>query len=455
MDSDGTSLSAMPGVILELAVGMKLRDIMHPDDRDKGTAVLKKVFQTGEAGGYEGRYLHPDGHLTWWETHIGPVKRDNQVVEAILITTQVTERVHAEEAIRESEELFRSIYADSPIAIMRFDADGKLIDVNRACLTMWDVSKVEDSRWSSIFAPDQFSSDKAKEQLLKGEVVRGEIELGNNKAAEMGYCGGTRADTVHMYILASPLDVSEGGTPKGYIVQIQDITAIRQSERALRDFSRRLVDVQEVERRHLARERHDQIGQTLTEIRLLLEMATLESGEKTRARLHEGQAAIKYLITRVGNLSLDLRPSMLDDLGLMPSLLWHFEHYTSQAGIRVIFEHYKGQERRFPSEVETAAYPIVQEALTNVTGHARVQAARVRLVIERDMLTVQIQDQGSGFDPEVALTGGSSGLLGMRERANSLGGQLIISSEHRRGTDLVAELPLEVNSDNQLKQDAR
>lgn len=578
VDSEGTLLSVnrtMPGVLLDQAIGKKLGDLMYPDDRDKAMAVLEKVFFGGEPGAYEGRYTHPDGHLTWWETHIGPIKRDDQVVEAILITTEITERVHTQEAlrqsearwrtlvenapsliftvdrkgtvqyithtvtgrareqvigtniyehiepehrdeareaiekvfntgqsaayknrtigyhgpdswwevqigpikeddevaeavmiatdvtereqaevaIRESEELFRSIYADSPIAIMLFDASGKLIDMNQACLTMWGLSRTEDARWPGIFDPDPFSSRKAKTRLRSGELVRGEIQLDTEKAGEMGYYGGTRAGTVHLYTLASPLGMTEGGTPKGYVIQIQDITAIRQSEQSLRDFSRRLVDVQEAERLHLARELHDQIGQTLTGLRLVLEMAAMESGEKTRSRLDVAQVAIKDLMARVGDMSLNLRPSMLDDLGLLPSLLWHFEHYTSQTGIRVIFEHDRELERRFPPEIETTAYRIVQEALTNVARHSGVRTATVKLVTDSAELKVQIQDQGSGFDPRTALTGGAGGLLGMRERANAIGGKLVINSEHGRGTDLVAQLPLDGYTSNKSRQD--
>jgi len=120
---------------------------------------------------------------------------------------------------------------------------------------------------------------------------------------------------------------------------------------------------------------------------------------------------------RVRSLSLALRPTMLDDLGLLPALLWQFERYTAQTSIRVICEH-RGLDQRFPPDVETTAYRIAQEALTNVARHAGVVEVTVQLWADQEILAVQIIDHGRGFDPAITLAGGmSSGLSGMQERA--------------------------------------
>jgi signal transduction histidine kinase len=154
---------------------------------------------------------------------------------------------------------------------------------------------------------------------------------------------------------------------------------------------------------------------------------------------------------RVRDLSLDLRPSMLDDLGLVPALLWHFERYTAQTGVRVDFSH-TGLEERFPPEVETAAYRIVQEVLTNVARHAGVPEVTLRLWSEGSMVAVEMQDRGVGFDPEAALAAGTtSGLAGMHERATLLGGHLTVNSTPGEGTLVAAELPLTDRIDTQEK----
>nr|NIN99224.1 histidine kinase [Anaerolineae bacterium]NIQ82060.1 histidine kinase [Anaerolineae bacterium] len=202
------------------------------------------------------------------------------------------------------------------------------------------------------------------------------------------------------------------------------------------------VEVQEAERRYIARELHDEIGQLLTGLKLTLDMCVRSPADEVGTNLDEAREVVNELITRGRELSLVLRPSMLDDLGLLHALLWHLERYTTQTGIRVSFKH-TGLEGRFASEVETAAYRIVQEALTNVARHADVDEVTVRLWVDQDTLSVQIEDQGTGFEPEIALTASaSSGLSGMQERAVLLGGHLTVESAPGAGTRLTAELPL-------------
>lgn len=211
----------------------------------------------------------------------------------------------------------------------------------------------------------------------------------------------------------------------------------------LQKLSRQLLEVQEAERRHIARELHDEVGQALTGLKLLLDMSTrLPAGEAT-ANLGEAQAMIHELMALVRDLSLDLRPAMLDDLGLLPTLLWHLDRYTNQTHVCVTFKHAGLEGRRFAPQVETAAYRIVQEALTNVARHAGVSEVTVRLWTDQDTLSVQVKDRGAGFDPEATLaTSDTIGLAGMRERAVLLGGQLTIESVPGAGTYVTAELPL-------------
>ena len=215
----------------------------------------------------------------------------------------------------------------------------------------------------------------------------------------------------------------------------------KQMVQRLQALSHRLVEIQEAERRHIARELHDEIGQALTGLRLFLEMDAHLSADAVRTRLDEAQALVDDLVDQVRDLSLDLRPAMLDHLGLLPALLWHFERYTDQTDVRVTFEH-TGLDERFAPDAETAIYRIVQEALTNVARHAGVSEVMVRVWSTRGMLGVQIEDQGIGFDPDVALSSvASSGLSGIRERVALLDGQLTIESIPGSGARLTAELP--------------
>ena len=209
----------------------------------------------------------------------------------------------------------------------------------------------------------------------------------------------------------------------------------------LQGLSGRLMEVQEAERRHLARELHDEIGQLLTGLRLTLDVPEPPSpalGE----RLGQAQALVQELLERIRALSLDLRPSILDDLGVLPALLDNIERYMSQTKIRVHLEH-SGLDRRFAPETETGVYRIVQEALTNVARHGHVDEVTVRLWATDDVLGVQVEDHGAGFDPDAVLGAGrSGGLAGLRERAALLNGHLTVETHPGRGVRLTAEVPL-------------
>src|SRR5262249_8320787 len=185
------------------------------------------------------------------------------------------------------------------------------------------------------------------------------------------------------------LDAGQGRVTR-FVGAIQDVTERKRDEERLRHYaeemrslSRRLLQVQEAERRRLARELQGGVGQDLTGLRLSLEMLGRLSPEEAAASLSGARALIDRLIAQVRNLSLDLRPAMLDDLGLLPALVWQLQRYVAQTGIRVDLEHTGLEGKRFPPDVETAAYRIVQEALTNVARYAGVPTAAVRLWLDR------------------------------------------------------------------------
>jgi signal transduction histidine kinase len=217
----------------------------------------------------------------------------------------------------------------------------------------------------------------------------------------------------------------------------------RRAEEELRRLSHRLVEVQESERRGIARELHDEIGQILTGLKLALEMAARSPAETMAQKLDQSQTLVNELMGQVRDLSLDLRPAMLDDLGLLHALLWHLERYTSQTGVRVVFKHVGIEKGRLDPRIETAAYRIVQEALTNAARYAGVDEVKVAISADAENLAVLVEDHGAGFEPEAALAAGvSSGLAGMRERAQLLGGTLTIESAAGQGTKVMALLPI-------------
>jgi signal transduction histidine kinase len=211
----------------------------------------------------------------------------------------------------------------------------------------------------------------------------------------------------------------------------------------LQALSRRLVEVQENERRGIARELHDEIGQLLTGLKLILELPERLPAKEVKHRLEDARSLVSDIMGRVREISLSLRPAMLDDLGLLPALLWHFERYSEISKVKVHFHHSGLEGRRFDTETETAVYRIVQEAATNIARHAGIGEVTIRLFAGQEKLDLEVEDRGVGFDVRAALSvGTSSGLVGMRERAHLLGGRLAVESVPGRGTKVTAELPV-------------
>jgi signal transduction histidine kinase len=217
--------------------------------------------------------------------------------------------------------------------------------------------------------------------------------------------------------------------------------AVDLSQRIARDAFRRVVEAQELERRRLARELHDETGQALTSI--LLGLKSLEDAlgaEQARNAVADLRELVVATLQDVRRLAVELRPKVLDDFGLVPALERLAESFADQTEIDVRFETGLGDDRLSP-EVETALYRIVQESLTNVVKHAQARVVSIVLARKAGAVALVIEDDGRGFDPADTREGGF-GLEGMRERIGLLEGRLQVESRAGAGTAIVAEVPL-------------
>jgi signal transduction histidine kinase len=218
--------------------------------------------------------------------------------------------------------------------------------------------------------------------------------------------------------------------------------AVDLSQRMERDAFRRVVQAQELERRRLARELHDETGQALTSILLGLKGLEDSVGDKeARVAVAGLRDLVVATLQDVRRLAVELRPKVLDDFGLVPALERLTESFAAQTGIEVRFESGLG-DARLAAEVETALYRIVQESLTNVVKHAHARAVSIVLARKPDTVAIVIEDDGRGFDPATTREDGF-GLEGMRERASLLEGRLQVESRAGAGTTIVAEVPLQ------------
>ena len=214
--------------------------------------------------------------------------------------------------------------------------------------------------------------------------------------------------------------------------------------RQLQALSRRVLEAQEQERRRVALELHDELGQSLTAIKINLQLGErfkeLAPGDLYQENIRIVEAALQQVRT----LATALRPSMLDDLGLAPALIWMAEQSASRSGFEVQFHHERTLERLAP-EIETACFRIVQEALTNISRHAHASKVRIDLCRQADEMVLTVADNGQGFDVaamhERAASGASLGVLGMQERATLLGGRLDIQSQPGQGSVVELRCP--------------
>ena len=216
--------------------------------------------------------------------------------------------------------------------------------------------------------------------------------------------------------------------------------AVDLSERVARDVVQRVVAAQEVERRRLARELHDETGQTLTSILLGLKSVEEKADDRaTREAIAELGRQVASAMVDVRRIALKLRPKVLDDYGLVSALERLATSFQSQTGISVDLETQIGGDR-LPNEVETALYRIVQEGLTNMAKHADPSHASVLVTPKNGSVLVVLEDDGRGFDPSAKRAG--LGLEGMRERVELLEGRMTVESRAGAGTTLVVEVPV-------------
>lgn len=396
---------------------------------------LELTFQ-GQVVRYEMKYSYP--HLGERDLLISylPIHGPAGIDRVACVLQDITERKLAEEALRQSEERFSKAFHSSPASLSIAQLiDGRLLEVNAAFLRMTGYTR-EDVIGRSTLEIGLWADPDYR--LMMTEKLRDSRAVDNLNFKFRKKSGELRDGLLSVELI-------ELGAEPCILGIALDTTERLRAEEAQQSYPRRLIEAQETERQTIARELHDQIGQVLTAIRINLQTVweTCESSE-SRALIDEGVAIVDAAVAQVRDLSFDLRPSLLDDLGLVVALRWYSDRFARRTGIHSATTIDLPENTRLRLELETACFRIVQEALTNVVRHAKARNVSITLRSLDNELTLFIKDDGRGFDAHAHNQSEfttSLGLRGMRERALALGGRLEIKSSPSRGTEIRAHFP--------------
>ncbi|NMG45127.1 PAS domain S-box protein [Aromatoleum toluvorans] len=360
---------------------------------------------------------------------------------AAKLQREVGERLRAERK-------FRGLLEAAPDAMVVADAGGRIIFANSQTEALFGYARGELLGESlEILVPERLRGQHAQHRHHYGSAPT------NRPMGALGLeLRGRRRDggEFPVEISLSPLEAEEGLLVTAAIRDVTERerakTRLEEASQRMQLLSQRVLEAQEVERRRIAHELHDEIGQALTAMKINIEFALqqAESDDQTR-RLKECVHIVEHTLSQVRSLSLDLRPPQLEELGLVAALRWHVDR---QAKISGITPHFVASPlpRRLHPAIETACFRVAQEALTNVVRHARAQQVWIFLGKRDGELHLSVRDDGGGFDVQtargLAAKGGSVGLLGMQERVMLVGGRLEISAEPGAGTEIRAAFPL-------------
>jgi PAS domain S-box-containing protein len=353
---------------------------------------------------------------------------------------RIAERKRAEVALRESEERYRELFENARDAIYVHDLEGNYIRVNHAAETL------------SGYTQDEIVGHNFVEFVAVADLSFGR-KIFYARLAEQGETA-FEVDVIAKDGRRVPVEVrSRAIYENGVMVGVQgiarDITERKLAQDALQMFSRQLIEAQEDERRRISRELHDQIGQILTAIKMNLHtLSKIRPTSEIGSHVKDNIDAVDEALRLVRDLSVDLRPPVLDDFGLVSAVCWYVDRYKKRTGLEVdVVIELPDQNQRFPREIETACFRIAQEALTNVVRHGQASHVLLQLVKDRNGLRLSIKDDGVGFDSESlrkrAPRAATLGLISMQERAHAAGGTIEIDSAVSKGTEIRFSINLE------------
>lgn len=450
---DGTYLDIkaspdfVPPHLIESLIGKRVQETIEPQLAQRLLTVAQQALDKGEIQLFE------------FEIQVGEARkiREGRVVpagtdEVICILRDITARKQAEKVLRQSEERYRTLAELSPDAIL-VNVDGRYVYANSAAARIFGVKDAQ-----NLIGRASFDFLVPEEHDLIHERMR---QIAGGKWPEPLKEGRVRrldGVVVHVEVAVAPFTWND---QPSVLIIVRDITARKQSEAEksrlhaevdqqnthLRALTVRLAEVQEEERKALARELHDQVGQNLSTLGLHLKIMQNQLAvapphtEPIPVLLNDMQGLIKQTTEQVRNVMAELRPPMLDDYGLPAALEWYANRVAKQGNFTAQIEAAE-EMPRLPAAVENGLFRITQEAMINIMKHAQATVVMLKIAADEQVVALAIADNGRGIDPTVLATQRESwGLLSMRERTESLGGCFTLNSQPGQGTTIQIVIP--------------
>jgi PAS domain S-box-containing protein len=340
----------------------------------------------------------------------------------------ITVKEHAQTELERTEAFYRALIEQSAEGIIIFDKDRKIRfqSVSGINLAGYGNEEIIGLDRSDILHPDDREAFNRTVQALRPD-----------ESTLLHYRIVTKKGEV-VWLKGRVTNLLDNPVISGYVVNFHNISNLKRTEQALHELTQRLVTAQEDERRTIARNLHDDIGQLLTAAKVSMQMAQ-RLGQP--AAFTHALASIDSVLNHVRELSLSLHPRILEDLGLAAALRWYVIQQTRHSPITVNLKVHLS-DISLPPALEINIYRVVQEGLTNILRHSQAQQAEISLAAENGMLMLTISDDGVGFDA-LPVVVSSLGLLSIRERVSVHAGQFEILSAKGQGTTLRASFPLE------------
>jgi PAS domain S-box-containing protein len=414
---------------------------IHPEDREPVLARCRQVEAQGEDHQFEYRMIAADGKILWFR-HIVRVVKDSygQASKLRGVMVDITEQREAAQALRESEERFRKIFHEGPIAMSLVGRDFHVKAVNQAFCTMlgMDEDKFKKITTAEFIHPD----DRAAGVDMIAQLFAGTSPSHRDQKRYIT----ARGETIWVDVFGTLLRDASGNP--AYVLGIAvDITAHKRAEQTLQELSASLMRLQEEERRRIARELHDSTGQNLAALKLnLSRLDRGQLGPDLKGVVTDSMMLADRMLSEIRTLSHLLHPPLLEELGLASAIQTYADGFSERSGIAVHVDVPQDLGRHTP-ELETAIFRIVQEGLTNIYRHSGGTQCWIAMRLEGGTLQLELRDDGTGLrmetleDLERGAPAFGVGLSGMRERARQLGGHLDIEST-RSGCIVRSVLPV-------------